>query len=328
MDRVVQQLNDDEPEIVAATIADINKDIALMQSEIRKEKKDSDKKVAEGKAKLKEAIKIAGQMARKTQNVGASGILEDEISQASSDFDGSTGSTDSVIKTEDDNVPADGEPSEGPSDDNSDDSDSTYDSEDSDAARKTQRELRRIKTELKRMKGHCKRSKSSYRTLSSKRDPTKRTAKLTAKLQKACYTSKLKMLRMDENPLQKRVNFNNFCTSFGIILSQFVQTSSVFDHQYQLQEGAEVHDYVSSALYNVLYGYVDAACQKLMMEHLGDGIESLKCLKQQCAIITFADKQRFDQIFRQCGHRTGETTNGYMKRFHAAKSLATSVDNH
>ena len=64
-----------------------------------------------------------------------------------------------------------------------------------------------------------------------------------------------------------------------------------------------------------------------MMEHLGDGVGSLKRLKQQCAIITFADKQRFDQIFRQCSHRTGETANGYMKRFHAAKSLATSVNN-
>ena len=88
-----------------------------------------------------------------------------------------------------------------------------------------------------------------------------------------------------------------------------------------------MHDYISSALYNVLHGYVDAACQKLMMEHLGDGLESLRRLKQQCAIITFADKQRFDQIFKQCSHRTGETANGYMKRFHAAKSLATSVDN-
>ena len=68
---------------------------------------------------------------------------------------------------------------------------------------------------------------------------------------------------------------------------------------------------------------MDTAYQKLMMEHLGD----LRCLKQQCIIIAFADIQRFDQIFRQYSHCTGETANGYMERFHAAMSLAPSVDN-
>ena len=124
---------------------------------------------------------------------------------------------------------------------------------------------------------------------STKKDPTKKCAKMTSKLLKAASDAKLKHLKMDDNPLQRRVNFNNFISSVRIILSQQKSTSTVLATYPDI--ASKIPDYADQALWNFLHSYVDRDSQRLLDEYLGEGVSGLKRLQKHCAMLTYADGQ-------------------------------------
>ena len=65
-----------------------------------------------------------------------------------------------------------------------------------------------------------------------KQDPIKLCAKLTAKLLKTAYKSKVLKFKLDDNPLHCRINFRTFMESLEMIFSQYKETCEVIrDYQ-------------------------------------------------------------------------------------------------
>ena len=90
------------------------------------------------------------------------------------------------------------------------------------------------------------RKETKKSALRRKKSSTQRCAELTAKLLKAAGAAKLRPIRLAEEPLRRRVNFNRYIAHIRVILSQFKQTQGVLANYPELDH--EVDDWVDQAL--------------------------------------------------------------------------------
>ena len=67
--------------------------------------------------------------------------------------------------------------------------------------------------------------------------------------------------------------------------------------------GGNVKDYEKQAIRNLLHANSDVYSRRLIAEFPKDGIKCLEKLQSHCAIMTFADKSRYDRTFQKVTHK-------------------------
>ena len=159
-----------------------------------------------------------------------------------------------------------------------------------------------------------------------KKDPIRLCATLTEKLLTTAFKSKIIRLKLDEDPLQRRIYFLTFIDSLNMIFSQYRETYEVL-RDYQRMEGGNVKDYARMAIRNLLHANSCVHSRIFIAEFPEDGIKCMEKLQSHCANMNFADKSRYDRTFQQVTHKGGESAINYIKRFQNAQALSVSVGN-
>ena len=139
-----------------------------------------------------------------------------------------------------------------------------------------------------------------------KKNPIILCATLMAKFLTTAYKSKIIRFKMDEDPLQRRICFLTFIDSLDMIFSQYRETCEVLLN-YPIIGEDNVKDYAKRAIRNHLHANIDVHTRRLIAEFPKDGIKCLEKLQSHCAIMTFADKSRYDRTFQQVTHKGGES---------------------
>ena len=67
--------------------------------------------------------------------------------------------------------------------------------------------------------------------------------------------------------------------------------------------------------------------RRSIAEFPGDGVKFIEKIQPHCANMTFADKCKYDRIFRKVTHKVGESKMNYNKIFQNAQALSVSVVN-
>ena len=78
----------------------------------------------------------------------------------------------------------------------------------------------------------------------------------------------------------------------------------------------------------VFHVYIDVHSRRLISEFPMDGIKCTEKLQSHCANMNFANKSRYESIFRQVTHKGGESAMNHIKRFHNAHALSVYVGNY
>ena len=124
---------------------------------------------------------------------------------------------------------------------------------------------------------------------------------------------------MDEDPLQRRVYFITFVEPLEIIFSKYTETCEVI-LDYPRTVGGDIEEYSKKSIRNLLRSNIDVHSRRFISEFPIDGIKCIKKLQSHCANMTFV-------IFQQVTHKGGGSTINYIKRFHNAHALSTSIGN-
>ena len=129
---------------------------------------------------------------------------------------------------------------------------------------------------------------------------------------------------MDEDPLQRTINFLIFIDSLNMIFFQYRESYEVL-RDYPKMEGGNIKDYAKMAIRNLLHANSCVHSRRLIAEFPEDGIKCMEKLQSHCANMTFADKSRYDRTFQQVTHKGGESAINYIKIFHNSQALSVSV---
>ena len=88
------------------------------------------------------------------------------------------------------------------------------------------------------------------------KDPIKSGARLTEKLLKKSYNSKIIRFKMDEDPLQRRIYFLAFVESLEMIFSQYTETCEVIT-DYPKIRGDDIEEYAKKPISNIFHENID-----------------------------------------------------------------------
>ena len=111
-----------------------------------------------------------------------------------------------------------------------------------------------------------------------------------------------------------------------MVFSQYRETYEVL-RNYPTLEHENIKDYAKMVIRNLLHANSCVHSRRLISEFSEDGIKCIQKLQSHCANMNFADKSRYDRIFKQVTHKGGESAINYIKRFHHAHALSVSVGN-
>ena len=170
------------------------------------------------------------------------------------------------------------------------------------------------------------RRKRHKKNIHRKKYPIKLFARLTAKFLTTAYKSKIIRLKMDEDPLKRRIYFLTLVKSLEMIFSQYTETCEVII-DYSKIGGDDIEDYAKNAIRNILHANIDVHSRRFIAEFPIDGIKFNEKLQSHCANMTFAEKIRHDRTFQQVTHKVGEFAMNYVNRFQNAYALSISVGN-
>ena len=159
------------------------------------------------------------------------------------------------------------------------------------------------------------RHKRRKRKSNWEKDPIKLCARLTKKLLTTAYKSKIIRFKMDEDPLQRRINFLTFVESLKIIFSQHTETCEVI-LDYPKIGGGDIEDYAKHSIRNLLHVNIDVHSIRLIVDFPIDGIKCIEKIQSHCANMTFPEK-----VDRQVTHKGGESAMNYIKRLQNAHAL-------
>ena len=109
---------------------------------------------------------------------------------------------------------------------------------------------------------------------------------------------------MDEDPLQRWINFLTFVESLEMIFSQYTETCEVII-DYPKIGGDDIEDYAKKAIGNILHANIDVHSRRLIAEFQIDIIQCINKLQSHCANMTFSEKSRYDRTFQQVTHKGG-----------------------
>ena len=132
---------------------------------------------------------------------------------------------------------------------------------------------------------------------------------------------------MDEDPLQRRINFLTFVESLEMTFSQYKETCEVLLYYPKIGGDDIIEYYAKKAIRNILHANIDVHSRRLIAEFPKDGINCIEKLQSHFANMNFADKSRYDRTFQQVTHKGWESAINYINIFQNAHSLSVSVGN-
>ena len=98
---------------------------------------------------------------------------------------------------------------------------------------------------------------------------------------------------MDEDPLQRQIDFLTFVESLDLVFSQYTETCEVII-DYPKIGGDDIEDYSKNEIRNILHGNIDVHSRRLIAEFTMYEIKCIEKLQLHCTNMTFADKSRYE----------------------------------
>ena len=89
-----------------------------------------------------------------------------------------------------------------------------------------------------------------------------------------------------------------------MVFSQYTENCEVL-LDYPRIGGEDVEYFSKKAIRNILHANIDVHRTRLIAEFPADGIKHIEKLQSHCAIMTFADKSRYDRIFSKSHIKEG-----------------------
>ena len=90
------------------------------------------------------------------------------------------------------------------------------------------------------------------------------------------YKSKIITFKMDEDPLQRRINFLIFVESLEMILSHYKETCEVLIDYPKIGGYDIIEDYTKKAIRNPSHANIDAHNRRLIAKFPKDGINCIE----------------------------------------------------
>ena len=110
---------------------------------------------------------------------------------------------------------------------------------------------------------------------------------------------------MDEDPLQRWINFLTFVESLEMIFSQYIENFELLLYYPKIGGGDIIEDHSKKAIRNILHANIYVHSIRFIAEFPKDGIKCIEKLQSHCANMTFADKSRYDRTFQQVTDKGG-----------------------
>ena len=127
---------------------------------------------------------------------------------------------------------------------------------------------------------------------------------MTSKLLTTAYKPKITRLKLDEDPLQRRIYFFTFVESLEMIFYQYKEACEV--RLYYPETGGEnLKEFTRKAIRNILHANIDVHSRRSIAEFPGYGIKFIETLQSHCANMTFADKVDMTGIFNRSHIKEG-----------------------
>ena len=153
----------------------------------------------------------------------------------------------------------------------------------------------------------------------------KKKAQLTKRIIEAADRVKLRKLKLDPDPKNRRLKFMNFVEDVGNILKMFAQTKNILAVYPEIQEPLPKYEYAKEALFTLLHSFVDLDGKGVIEAANMDGIVALTLLQSYCARITPQDRINCQKAFEMMSQYPNESASKYIIRFRDTKLLAKSV---
>ena len=110
---------------------------------------------------------------------------------------------------------------------------------------------------------------------------------------------------MDEDPLQRWINFLTFIDSLDMVFSQYRETCEVLLDYPKIGGDVVFEDFAKKTIRNLLHANIDIHSRRLIAEFPRYGMKCIEKLQSHCANMTFADKSRYDRNFQLVTHKGG-----------------------
>ena len=104
--------------------------------------------------------------------------------------------------------------------------------------------------------------------------------------------------KLDEDPLQRRINFLTFIDSLNMVFSQYRENYEVLRDDPKM-EGGNIKNYAKMAIRNLLHTNSCVHSRILIAEFPDYGIKCMEKLQSHCANMIFTDKSRYDRTFQR-----------------------------
>ena len=92
-----------------------------------------------------------------------------------------------------------------------------------------------------------------------------------------------------------------------MIFSQYRETCEVLLDYPKIGGDDIIEDYAKKAIRNLLHANIDVHRRRLIAKFPKDVIKCIEKLQSHCADMNFADKSRYDRIFKQVTQKGGES---------------------
>ncbi|MGH3053803.1 MAG: hypothetical protein ACRDL7_02360, partial [Gaiellaceae bacterium] len=138
---------------------------------------------------------------------------------------------------------------------------------------------------------------------------------------------KLKPLKKEDIPLQRRLKFQAFVNSIIPVLSTDTRTQPILASWPNAMVRDGIKEEALIAFYALLHTYVKDHYRTYLQRHLNDGCEAFLQLQRHCAQSTAEDKAIYNRKFLQLDQGPSELASSYIERFNKAHKLATLVNN-
>ena len=126
---------------------------------------------------------------------------------------------------------------------------------------------------------------------------------------------------MDEDPLQRQMDFLAFVESLDMIFSQYKETCELLLDYPKIGGDDIIEKFAKKASRNLFHANIDLHSRRLISEFPKDGLKCIEKLQSHCANMNFADKSIYDRTFKQVSHKGGESAISYIKIFQNAHDL-------
>ena len=126
------------------------------------------------------------------------------------------------------------------------------------------------------------------------------------------YKSKIIRVRLDEDPLQRRIYFLTFVESLEMIFSKYKETFEVL-LDYPKIGGGNIKDFVKKVIRNLLHSKIDVYSRRLIDDFPGVGVKCIEKLQSHGANMKFSDKSRHDRIFNTSHIKEGNLQEIILK---------------